>query len=99
MGIWIDVGSRDEADSDAGICHFIEHMVFKGTANRRAHQIAQRMESVGGYLNAFTTKEYTCFYARALDEHLERALDTLSDLILAPLFPTRELEKEKDVVI
>ena len=99
MGIWIDVGSRDEADSDAGICHFIEHMVFKGTANRRAHQIAQRMESVGGYLNAFTTKEYTCFYARSLDEHLERALDTLSDLILAPSFPTRELEKEKDVVI
>ncbi|GMQ81524.1 MAG: pitrilysin family protein [Rhodothermia bacterium] len=99
MGIWIDAGSRDEMDEDAGICHFIEHMVFKGTANRRLHQIAQRMESVGGYLNAFTTKEFTCFYARALDEHLERALDTLSDLILSPSFPPKELEKEKDVVI
>jgi len=99
MGIWIDAGSRDEKDEDAGICHFIEHMVFKGTANRRMHQIAERMESVGGYLNAFTTKEFTCFYARALDEHLERALDTLSDLILSPSFPAKELEKEKDVVI
>ncbi len=99
MGLWIEAGSRDETDADAGMCHFLEHMVFKGTEKRRMHQIAQRMENVGGYLNAFTTKEYTCFYARALDEHLERALDTISDLILAPVFPPRELEKEKNVVI
>lgn len=99
VGAWVYAGSRDEVDEDAGICHFIEHMVFKGTKKRRMHQIAQRMESVGGYLNAFTTKEYTCFFARALDEHLDRAIDTVTDLILSPIFPARELEKEKDVVV
>jgi predicted Zn-dependent peptidase len=99
VGVWIGAGSRDESDADAGICHFIEHMVFKGTSKRRMHQIAQRMESVGGYLNAFTTKEYTCFYARALDEHLDRAIDTVCDLVARPTFPSRELEKEKDVVV
>lgn len=99
MGIWIEAGSRDEKPGEEGICHFIEHMVFKGTERRKMHQIANRMESVGGYLNAFTTKEYTCFYARALDEHLDRALDTISDLIQSPSFPVKELEKEKDVVV
>lgn len=81
------------------MCHFIEHMVFKGTQRRRMYHIAQRMENVGGYLNAFTSKEYTCFYARCLDEHLSRALDTVIDLVVAPTFPEKELEKEKDVVI
>ncbi len=99
VGAWIEAGSRDETDEDAGMCHFIEHMVFKGTKTRRMYQIAQRMESVGGDLNAFTTKEYICFFARALDEHLERSIETVTDLILAPTFPSRELEKEKDVVI
>jgi predicted Zn-dependent peptidase len=99
VGAWVDVGSRDESSSEAGMCHFIEHMVFKGTTNRRMHHIAQRMENVGGYLNAFTSKEYTCFYARCLDEHMPRALDTVLDLIVNPVFPERELEREKDVVV
>lgn len=99
VGAWVSVGSRDEQDHEAGMCHFIEHMVFKGTTNRRMHHIAQRMENVGGYLNAFTSKEYTCFYARCLDEHLPRALDTVLDLVLNPVFPDKEIEREKDVVV
>ena len=99
VGVWVQVGSRDERPEEAGIAHFIEHVVFKGTAKRRTHHIAQRMEAVGGYLNAFTSKEYTCFYARALDEHLERALDTTLDLVLNPAFPEKEVEREKDVVL
>ncbi len=99
VGAWVETGSRDESDQNAGICHFIEHMVFKGTKKRRMHQIAERLESVGGYLNAFTTKEHTCFYARALDEHLDRSIDTVCDLILQPTFPAKELEREKDVVV
>lgn len=99
VGAWIDVGSRDESPEESGICHFIEHMVFKGTKNRRMHHIAQRMENVGGYLNAFTSKEYTCFYARCLDEHLPRALDTVLDLVIHPVFPEKEMVREKDVVV
>jgi len=99
VGAWIHTGSRDEAEGESGISHFIEHMVFKGTSSRRMHQIAQRMESVGGYLNAFTAKEYTCYYARGLDEHLARAIDTVCDLVLSPSFPEREVAKEKDVVV
>ncbi|MFT4605374.1 MAG: putative Zn-dependent peptidase [Rhodothermales bacterium] len=99
VGVWIDTGSRDEEASESGISHFIEHMVFKGTNKRRMHQIAQRMEAVGGYLNAFTAKEYTCYYARALDEYLARAIDTVCDLVLSPSFPEREMGKEKDVVV
>lgn len=99
VGAWIGVGSRHEHRDEGGICHFIEHMVFKGTEHRRMHHIAQRMENVGGYLNAFTSKEYTCFYARALDEHLPRAIDTVCDLVLYPSLPEKEIEREKDVVI
>ena len=99
VGVWIGTGSRDESNQESGISHFIEHMVFKGTEKRRMHHIAQRMEAVGGYINAFTSKEYTCYYARALDEHLERAIDTLADLVISPQFPAKELEKEKDVVL
>lgn len=99
VGVWVFTGSRDEAEAESGICHFIEHMVFKGTARRRMYHIAQRMEAVGGYLNAFTSKEYTSYYARALDEHLERAIDVVCDLILEPNFPEKELDKEKDVVL
>ncbi len=99
VGIWVNTGSRDEERQESGISHFIEHMVFKGTARRRMHQIARSMEAVGGYLNAFTSKEYTCYYARALDEHLARAVDIVCDLVLQPLLPEKELEREKDVVI
>ncbi len=99
VGVWIFTGSRDEPARLAGISHLIEHMVFKGTSRLKTHHIARRMESVGGYLNAFTSKEYTCFFARALDEHLSRSIDTICDLVLRPSFPARELVKEKDVVL
>ncbi|MBI5022044.1 MAG: insulinase family protein [Ignavibacteriales bacterium] len=99
VGVWIDVGSRDEIESTNGITHFIEHMVFKGTKRFNNQQIARSLESVGGYLNAFTTKEHTCFYARILDEHVERALDVISDLIQHPTLNIKEIEKEKLVVL
>jgi len=99
IGIWINVGSRDEQDSNNGVSHFIEHMVFKGTRNRSVREIARSLESVGGYLNAFTGKEHTCYYARSLDEYSELALDVLSDLVQHAVFPEKELEKEKGVVI
>ena len=99
VGVWVGVGSRNEAAAQAGISHLVEHMVFKGTARRSMHRIARRMEDVGGYLNAFTSKEHTCYHARALDTYLSRALDTICDLVCAPVFPESELEKEKTVVL
>jgi predicted Zn-dependent peptidase len=99
IGIWVKSGARHETDQQAGVTHFLEHMLFKGTKNRTAYEIAQSMESVGGYLNAFTSTEYTCYYARCLDTELERALDVLSDMVMSPIFPTEEIEKEKKVVI
>lgn len=99
VGIWANVGSRDESPEQNGISHFLEHMVFKGTTKRNVREIAQSLESLGGYLNAFTTKEQTCFYARVLDSHLPQAMDVLSDLVLNPTFNRDELEKERLVVI
>ena len=99
VGVWVFTGSRNEEPGESGISHFIEHMVFKGTKRRRMHQIARSLESVGGFINAFTGKEYTCYFARSLDEHLGRAIDVLCDLILEPTFPQKELSKEKDVVL
>ena len=99
VGAWVDAGSRDEAEPEGGITHFIEHMVFKGTRRRRGYLINQRMESVGGYINAFTSKEHTCFYARGLSEHLGRAMETVLDLVTQPTLPPKEIEKEKDVVV
>ena len=99
IGVWIDVGSRDEAADEAGASHFIEHMVFKGTKKRSAQDIAASLESVGGSLNAFTGREHTCYFARTLDEHVDVALDVLSDLIRNPLFNPNHLEKERQVII
>jgi predicted Zn-dependent peptidase len=99
IGIWVKSGARHESEEQAGVTHFLEHMLFKGTKKRSAYQIAQSMESVGGYLNAFTSTEYTCYYARCLDTELERALDVLSDMVMNPTFPTDEIEKEKKVVV
>ena len=99
LGVWADVGSRDESPERNGLSHFVEHMVFKGTRKRNVREIAQSLESLGGYLNAFTTKEHTCFYARVLDAHVPQAMDVLADLILNPTFDKKELEKEKQVVI
>jgi predicted Zn-dependent peptidase len=99
IGVWITVGSRDENEDINGVTHLIEHMVFKGTEKRSSRMIAQSLESVGGYLNAFTSKEHTCYYARVLDEHTEKAVDVLSDLILHPQFDKKELQKEKTVIL
>lgn len=98
-GIWVKTGSRNESDEQAGITHFLEHMLFKGTENRSSFEIAQSMESVGGYLNAFTSTEYTCYYARCLDSKLEEALDVLSDMVRHSTFPEEEMQKEKNVVL
>jgi predicted Zn-dependent peptidase len=99
VGLWVEVGSRDEQIARSGISHFLEHMVFKGTRRRNMRQIAQSIESIGGYLNAFTTKEHTCFYARVLDEHLDRAVDVITDLVTEPTFHPKEIVKEKSVVL
>jgi len=98
LGVWVDVGSRDETAEDNGITHFIEHMVFKGTKKRSARKIAEFIEDIGGYLNAFTTKENTCFYVRILSEHLEKGIEVLADLVQNPVFDRKEIEKEKQVV-
>ena len=99
VGIWVKTGSRNETAKQAGITHFLEHMLFKGTESRSSYDIAMSMESVGGYLNAFTSSEYTCYYSRCLNTQLDKALDVLSDMVLNPSFPEDEVEKEKKVVI
>jgi len=98
-GIWVKTGSRNESDELAGVTHFLEHMLFKGTEKRSAYDIALSMEAVGGYLNAFTSTEYTCYFARCLDTKLDRALEVLSDMVRNSQFPEEELEKEKKVVL
>jgi predicted Zn-dependent peptidase len=99
VGIWVDTGSRNEAPGRGGISHLIEHLVFKGTATRSAKEIARIMDSVGGQMDAFTTKEHTCFYVQVLDEHLPLAVALLTDILLNPLFDAAELEREKSVVL
>ena len=99
VGVWVNAGSVFESGAEAGISHFIEHMVFKGTARRSAADIAAEMDAVGGNLNAFTAKECTCFYAKVLDEDLPLAVDMLSDITLHPALDEQEMEKEKRVVI
>ncbi len=99
IGVWVNSGTVRETEKEAGASHFIEHMLFKGTEKRSAEDIASEMDAIGGILNAFTTKECTCFYARVLDEHLEKAVDILSDIVLHSSFPEEELEKERNVVV
>ncbi|MDD8017415.1 MAG: pitrilysin family protein [Bacteroidota bacterium] len=99
VGVWINTGSCNESAENNGITHFIEHMVFKGTEKRSAQQIARSIESVGGFMNAFTTKEHTCYYARVLDEYLEKAVDVLGDMVQHSTFPEKEIVKEKTVVL
>lgn len=98
-GVYINVGSRNEQGSEEGIAHFIEHAIFKGTRHRRSFHIRNRIDGVGGELDAFTTKEETCVYASALSEHLERCLELFADMLFYSVFPEHEIEKEKDVVI
>lgn len=99
IGVWVDVGSRDENEENSGISHFIEHMMFKGTTHRSAKQIAEELDAVGGQLNAFTTKEYTCYYAKTLDEHFDLALDLLSDMLFHSKFAQEDIDREKNVII
>jgi predicted Zn-dependent peptidase len=98
LGIWVRTGSRFERPELNGICHFIEHMLFKGTQRRSAFDIAKEIDAVGGVLNAFTSKELTSFYSRVLNENLELAADLLSDLFLHASFPDDEIEREKQVI-
>ncbi|HNW85958.1 MAG TPA: pitrilysin family protein [Candidatus Limiplasma sp.] len=99
VGVWVKVGSMNERPDENGLSHFIEHMVFKGTATRTARDIAEEMDDVGGQLNAFTSKDCTCFYAKVIDEDLSLAVDILSDLTLRPKFDEEELQKERGVVL
>ena len=99
IGVWLRLGSRNEPERLNGISHFIEHLVFKGTQKRSARQIALEMDSVGGQIDAFTSKEYTCFYAKVLDEHVPVAIDLLADIVQRPLFDPTELERERQVVL
>lgn len=99
IGVWVGAGSRDEREGYEGISHFMEHMFFKGTERRTARELAESLEAVGGQLNAFTTKEYTCYYVKVLDEDLDLAIDVLSDMFFHSLFDEKEIEKEKNVVI
>ncbi len=99
LGIWVGIGSRDESEPEAGISHFIEHMFFKGTGRRSAHDIALEIDSIGGELNAFTTRETTTFYVKILDEHLPKGIDIISDIFLHSSFPRKEIEREKQVVL
>lgn len=99
IGIWIKNGSIDEVATNNGISHFIEHMMFKGSMKRNAKEIAEEMARIGGRINAFTAKEYTCYYAHILDEHLDIAIDVLSDMITHPALKDKEIEKEKGVIL
>lgn len=98
-GLIINTGSRDEKNDEHGMAHFIEHVIFKGTKKRRAYHILSRLDDVGGELNAYTTKEETCIYASFLKQDMERALELLHDIAFNSVFPDKELEKEKEVII
>ena len=99
VGVWIGTGSRRETTEQNGICHFIEHMLFKGTTKRSAEDIARSVDSIGGNLDAFTAKELVCFNTKVLDQHLALAFDVLADLVLHPLFREEDIEKEKGVIL
>ncbi len=99
IGVWLTRGSRHESAERSGIAHFVEHMLFKGTASRSAEDIAQQIDSIGGQLDAFTAKEYASYYIKVLDEHLPLAIDILSDIVRNPAFTPDDIEREKKVVL
>ncbi len=99
LGIWLAVGSRDESPEEAGMSHFMEHMMFKGTPTRTAAQISETFDGLGAELNAFTSKEYTCFYSRLVDEHVPTALEVLSDMVCNASLSDEACDKEREVVI
>lgn len=99
MGVWVNVGSRMESASTSGTSHFIEHILFKGTKNRTAKELVSEIDNIGGQINAFTSKECTCFYVKLLDEHIDLGLDILSDMILNSTFDKEEIKKERSIII
>src|SRR6202167_1754416 len=99
LGIWVGVGSRDEDVSHAGATHYLEHLLFKGTKKRTALDISAEMDAVGGEMNAFTAKEYTCYYARVLDADLPLAIDVLSDMVTSSLIEEKEVDAERGVIL
>lgn len=99
VGIFVGVGSRDERDTEAGLCHFLEHLVFKGTERRSARQLAEQIDAVGGQLNAYTTREYTCFYTKVLGEHVDLAIDLLADMVVHPRLDPADVERERQVIL
>jgi len=99
MGVWVNVGSRDETDPENGLSHFIEHMIFKGTRKRTAFQIAKEFDAIGGHTNAFTTMEHTCYHAKVLDSQVETMVDILTDIFLNSVFDPREVERERPVIL
>lgn len=98
VGVWVGVGGRHERANEGGMSHFLEHLLFKGTKRRSARQITTSVEGVGGYLNAFTTEDHTCYYAKAGVEHFERLCDVLGDMYVSSTFPDAEIEREREVV-
>src|SRR5215469_3759863 len=99
LGIWVGVGSRDEDLTHAGATHYLEHLLFKGTKKRTALDISATMDAVGGEMNAFTAKEYTCYYARVLDADMPLAIDVLSDMVTSSLIEPRDVDAERNVVL
>ena len=99
LGIWVNTGSAHEPEEINGISHFVEHMVFKGTAKRNALQFSEDIENVGGQTNAYTSREWTVFYAKMLKNDVELAIDVLADFVMAPTFDEAEMTKEKEVVV
>jgi predicted Zn-dependent peptidase len=99
MGVWVNVGARDESTLESGLSHFIEHMIFKGTQKRSAFQIAKEFDAIGGNTNAFTTMENTCYYARVIDSHTETMVDILSDIFVNSVFDPGEIDKERPVIL
>ena len=99
MGVWVNVGARDESALESGLSHFIEHMIFKGTQKRSAFQIAKEFDAIGGNTNAFTTMENTCYYARVIDSHTETMVDILSDIFVNSVFDPGEIDRERPVIL
>jgi predicted Zn-dependent peptidase len=99
VGVWVGTGSRDETPEQSGISHFLEHLLFKGTPERTAREIAEEIDAVGGDMNAYTTKEYTTFYVRALAEHVELGLDILCDILVRPALRPEEVDAERQVIL
>ena len=99
FGVWIASGSAMETPEENGISHFLEHMFFKDSKTRTAREIASAMDAIGGVMNAYTTKEYTCFYARTLTEHVSEGFDILADMLTKPAFKAKDIKVERSVVL